>query len=71
MRTAAYRAYAQFRRDPSHPGLNFELVNKTAQMWSARINDNYRALGIREGDNIVWFWVGEHNEYLRIIRKGR
>jgi hypothetical protein len=23
----AYKAYAQFNRDPSHPGLNFEIID--------------------------------------------
>ena len=63
-------AYAQFKRDPTHPGLNFKLVNQREQMWSARINDQYRALGIRDGASVTWFWIGEHEEYERIIRKG-
>jgi hypothetical protein len=51
VRVAAYRAYAQFRRDPTHPGLNFKLVNQREQMWSARINDQYRALGYVMGQS--------------------
>lgn len=70
VRVTAYHAYAQFKRDPTHPGLNFKLVNQREQMWSARINEQYRALGIRSGPDITWFWIGEHDEYERIIRKG-
>jgi hypothetical protein len=55
---------------PNAPGVNFKLVNQREQMWSARINDQYRALGIRDGSDITWFWIGEHDEYERIIRKG-
>jgi hypothetical protein len=69
VRVAAYRAYAQFKRDPTHPSLNFKLVNQREQMWSARINDQYRALGIRDGSDLTWFWIGDHDEYERIIRK--
>jgi len=54
----------------AHTGLNFKLVNQREQMWSACINDQYRALGIRDGADITWFWIGEHDEYERIIRKG-
>ena len=54
----AYRAYRQFSRDPSNPGLNFELINSRKGLWSARINDNDRVLGYRDGAEIVWFWVG-------------
>ncbi len=27
VRAQAYKAYAQFNRDPSHPGLNFEIID--------------------------------------------
>jgi hypothetical protein len=55
VRRQAYQAYAQFRRNPTHPGLNFKLVHQREQMWSARINDHYRVLGIRDGAEITWF----------------
>ena len=27
------------------------------------VGDGYRAIGIREGDTIVWEWIGTHNDY--------
>ncbi len=27
----------------------------------------YRALGIVEGDDIIWFWVGSHSDYDKLI----
>lgn len=30
-----------------------------------RIGEHYRALGLREGDIIAWFWIGTHEEYNR------
>jgi hypothetical protein len=27
----------------------------------------YRALGIREGDQIIWFWIGTHGDYERLL----
>jgi hypothetical protein len=35
----------------------------------ARINDNYRVLGIRDGAEITWFWIGIHREYEKTIRR--
>ena len=29
---------------------------------------DYRALGVMTGDAVVWFWVGTHAEYVRILR---
>jgi plasmid maintenance system killer protein len=30
-------------------------------LWSVRINEQYRAIGERHGDTMVWVWVGTHN----------
>lgn len=37
-------------------------------VYSARIDLNHRALGILDGDTIVWFWIGPHDEYERLLR---
>lgn len=66
----AFEAYEQFQHDPFSPGLNFEEVNKRVGLWSARVNDNVRVLGYREGDEIIWFWIGTHAEYERRKRRG-
>lgn len=66
----AYEAYEQFQRDPFSPGLNFEEVNKRVNLWSARVNDGIRVLGYREGDEIIWFWIGSHAEYERRKQRG-
>lgn len=66
----AHEAYEQFSHDAFSPGLNFEEVNKRVGLWSARVNDNVRVLGYRNGDEIVWFWIGTHAEYERRKRRG-
>jgi hypothetical protein len=34
-------------------------------VWSVRINDQFRAVGERDGDTIDWAWIGSHNEFDR------
>lgn len=63
MRRQAYEAYEQFKADPFSPGLNFEEVNAQKHIWSARITRGVRALGIRDRDEITWYWIGAHREY--------
>ncbi len=63
VRQQAYKAYRTFGRDPFSPGLNFKEVNKRRHLWSARISRGYRALGIRNGEDITWVWIGAHSEY--------
>ena len=35
---------------------------------SVRVGLGYRALGVRHGDDILWFWIGSHAEYDRLVR---
>lgn len=65
----AREAYAIFRDNPNHPSLWFKQVHPTRPIYSARVSLGYRALGIREGDDIVWFWIGSHADYERLIRR--
>ncbi|MGD0351528.1 MAG: hypothetical protein ABSB84_14630 [Verrucomicrobiota bacterium] len=60
---AARRAYALFAQNPDHPSLRFKKLGGYDRVWSVRINEQYRAIGERHGDTIVWVWVGTHNEF--------
>jgi hypothetical protein len=62
-RLAARRAYATFAKTPDHTGLRFKKLAGYERVWSVRINEQYRAVGERNGDTIVWFWIGSHNEF--------
>ena len=67
VRAQARLAYRLFQQDPRHPGLQFKQVHASRPIYSARIGLGYRALGVRDGDLIVWFWIGSHAEYDRLI----
>jgi hypothetical protein len=43
------------------------LVNKRTDLRSARINDEYRVPGYCKGAEIRWIWIGNHNDYTRLI----
>jgi hypothetical protein len=60
-----------FERDPRHPSLQFKQIHPTKPIYSARVALGYRALGVLEGEDVVWFWVGSHAEYDRLISKLR
>jgi hypothetical protein len=36
-------------------------------LWSARITRNHRVLGVLEASTVIWFWIGSHDDYLRLI----
>lgn len=58
---------SRFIQNPFHPGLNFEEVDKKRSLWSARVTRGYRVLGIRDRGEVIWFWIGSHQEYDRLI----
>lgn len=61
-------AYALWRQNPFHPSLQFKRVDPEEPIYSVRVGRGYRALGWLEGDTVVWFWIGDHDEYDRILR---
>lgn len=61
----ANEKYKLWGQDSFHPSLHFKALR--ADVWSVRINRNYRALGRRKGGQIVWFWIGTHAEYDRLV----
>jgi hypothetical protein len=65
----AREAYRLFLRDPAHPSLRFKAVHSSRPIYSVRIGLGYRALGVRTGDEMVWFWIGSHAEYDQLLRQ--
>ncbi len=63
VKAAARRAYKLFAQEPDHPSLRFKPLQGYENVWSVRINDQYRAVGERNGDVIEWAWIGSHNEF--------
>ncbi len=64
----ARKAYRLFSQDPYHPSLRFKRVHPTQPIYSVRINRDVRALGVRTGDTIVWFWIGSHADYETLLQ---
>ena len=62
-------AYRRFLENPSHPSLSFKKVHPTLPIYSARISKNYRAVGQLDQDTVIWFWIGSHTEYDRLLGK--
>jgi len=63
----AKRAYRLFLNNPAYPGLQFKKLEGEDNIYSARIGLAYRALGVMNQDRIVWYWIGSHSEYDRLV----
>lgn len=67
VREQARKAYRLFRDNPQHPSLQFKSIHPSQPIYSARINRSYRTVGLRINGEIVWFWIGSHADYDKLI----
>lgn len=58
--------YVVLKQDPKHPSLRFKKVGR---FWSVRVGIHYRAVAVEDGSDLVWFWIGHHSEYERLLNR--
>jgi hypothetical protein len=56
--------FALLRENPAHPSLHFK---KTGKYRSVRIGMHYRALAVEVPEGLLWFWIGNHADYDKIL----
>jgi hypothetical protein len=66
IRKTADKCFVMLKNDPHHSSLHLKKVGK---LWSIRIGTAYRALAVPDGNDYIWVWIGNHNEYERVIRQ--
>lgn len=62
-------AYFRLQENPYHSSLRFKRVHTDRPIYSVRITRDYRATGVLDDDTMVWFWIGSHTEYERLLEK--
>ncbi|WLT40147.1 hypothetical protein NON20_19165 [Synechocystis sp. B12] len=60
----ADKAYQLLNQNPRHPSLHFK---KVGELWSVRVTLDYRALSVETDDGYVWFWIGTHEDYDKLL----
>jgi hypothetical protein len=65
VRNIADKNYALLKVNPHHPSLHFK---KVGPLWSARVGDQYRVLGRDIEGGVLWFWIGTHVAYDKLVR---
>jgi hypothetical protein len=66
VRELADRSFERLKANPSHPGLHFKKIGR---FWSARVGLFYRALAVEVPDGLLWIWIGDHDEYERLLER--
>jgi plasmid maintenance system killer protein len=49
--------------------LKFNKLPPHKDLWSVRINHDYRAIGRWRGDVLLWFFIGSHADYDRLMAR--
>lgn len=66
VRKQAARNYELLKGDPRHPSLQLKKIGE--RYWSVRVGLHYRALAVEVDDGLLWFWIGSHADYDRLVR---
>ena len=61
----ADRNFELLKANPNHPSLHLKKVGK---YWSARVGRKYRAVAVKIDEGLLWFWIGAHAEYDKLVR---
>jgi len=64
IRKLADKNFELLKADPHHPSLHFKKIDR---LWSVRVGAHYRALGLDNDDTVVWFWIGSHSDYDKLV----
>ncbi len=60
----ADKNYQLLKQNPNHPSLHFKRIQN---YFSVRVGIKHRALGIEIDEGILWFWIGSHADYDKLI----
>lgn len=63
----AKKAYRLWKKDMNYPSLHLKRVNAKDPVYSVRIGRGWRVLGLMEGNAIMWFWIGTHADYDKLL----
>jgi hypothetical protein len=63
----ARKNYKLWKKNPRHPSLQFKPVGKHMPAYVIRIGIGWRALGVKQENTMVWFWIGSHAAYNALL----
>ena len=67
VRQAAIKTYEVWKNNHRHPSLQFKKIHPTKPIYSVRISLAWRVLGLKQGNTVIWFWIGSHTQYEQLI----
>ncbi|MBM3133069.1 MAG: hypothetical protein FJZ95_08580 [Chloroflexi bacterium] len=65
VQTLADENFKILKVNPRHLSLHFKKIE---EYHIVRVGLKYRAVAVEDGEDLVWFWIGPHPEYERLLR---
>jgi hypothetical protein len=62
----ARKNFALWKKQPTLKSLTFKRIKH--DLWSVRTGSGFRALATFDDGRFLWFWIGAHDEYERLLR---
>ncbi len=69
VKNSAKNAFKKWMQNPELGSLRFKKIHSSKQIYSVRVGRGWRALGIKEGDVMIWFWIGSYADYDILIKE--
>jgi len=67
VKQSAGKAYRLWKKNPLHPSLHFKQIHKSRPIYSVRIGLAWRSIGVKQSGKMIWFWIGSHSDYDKLI----
>jgi hypothetical protein len=65
IRELADKNFALLKENSHHPSLH---LKKAGTYWSVRVGMRHRALAVEVEGGLLWFWIGTHAEYDKLLK---
>jgi len=63
----AKSSYRAWRKNVWASNFEFKRVHSSKPFYPVRVNYSYRAVGIRNGNEVSWFCIGSHADYDNVV----
>ena len=63
----ARKNFLLWQKQPTLKSLGFKRIK--SDLWSVRAGSGFRALATFDDGCYLWFWIGAHDEYERLLRR--
>jgi hypothetical protein len=63
----ARKNFLLWQKQPGLKSLGFKRIKH--DLWSVRAGSGFRALATFDDGRYLWFWIGPHDEYERLLRR--